>query len=140
MKIETVADRVRQVRRATTLNQEQFGKAIGVSKSAVSQWELGKTELSPDSLFAIERKFGFRAEWIASSQGPMTAEEAHYVPPVGMVNLNLESPLTPRQRALLDLFAGLTQEQQDAILHDLEATQRRNAEIFEALSRQRKVG
>lgn len=76
MKIETVADRIRQARQLTTLNQEQFGKAIGVSKSAVSQWELGKTELSPNSLFAIERRFGIRAEWIATGHGERMREKS----------------------------------------------------------------
>jgi len=39
-----MADRVRALRIARGMTQEQFGKLVGVSKSAVSQWEDGSTK------------------------------------------------------------------------------------------------
>lgn len=43
-RMETMGDRIRQLRSARALTQEQFGKLVGVSKSAVSQWEDGSTK------------------------------------------------------------------------------------------------
>lgn len=134
MQIENVADRIRRARKITGLNQEQFGREINVSKSAVSQWETGKTELAPVNLFAIEHRFGFRAEWIVTGKGPMRIEAIVEASSCSAQEDNL--PIARRQ-ALLSLFSGLTPEQQDDFLRDLEKTQRRNAEIFEALTWQR---
>jgi transcriptional regulator with XRE-family HTH domain len=42
--METMGDRVRVQRNGRGLTQEQLGKLVGVSKSAVSQWEDGSTK------------------------------------------------------------------------------------------------
>lgn len=42
--METMGDRIKQLRRARNLTQEAFAKAVGVTKSAVSQWEDGSTK------------------------------------------------------------------------------------------------
>lgn len=41
--METMGDRIRQLREARGLTQTQLGEATGVTKSAVSQWEGGAT-------------------------------------------------------------------------------------------------
>jgi|SRR4051812_18722404 transcriptional regulator with XRE-family HTH domain len=41
---ETMGDRIRTLRQARGLTQEQLGEEVGVSKSAVSQWEDGSVE------------------------------------------------------------------------------------------------
>lgn len=42
--METMGDRIKQLRKARNLTQEQFAQAVGVTKSAVSQWEDGSTK------------------------------------------------------------------------------------------------
>lgn len=42
--METMGDRIRTLREARKLTQEQLAKAVGVTKSAVSQWEGGSTK------------------------------------------------------------------------------------------------
>lgn len=42
--METMADRIKRLREARGYTQESFGKAVGVTKSAVSQWEDGSTK------------------------------------------------------------------------------------------------
>lgn len=41
--METMGDRIRQLRIARGLTQTALGDAVGVTKSAVSQWENGST-------------------------------------------------------------------------------------------------
>lgn len=41
--METMGERIRTLREAKRLTQDQLGKLVGVSKSAVSQWELDAT-------------------------------------------------------------------------------------------------
>jgi transcriptional regulator with XRE-family HTH domain len=42
--METMGDRIRTLREARKLTQDQLAKAVGVTKSAVSQWEGGSTK------------------------------------------------------------------------------------------------
>lgn len=42
--METMGDRIKQLRSARNLTQEQLAHAVGVTKSAVSQWEDGSTK------------------------------------------------------------------------------------------------
>ena len=39
-----MGDRIKQLRKARNLTQEAFAQAVGVTKSAVSQWEDGSTK------------------------------------------------------------------------------------------------
>jgi transcriptional regulator with XRE-family HTH domain len=42
-RVETMADRIRALRQARGMTQEQLADYCGVTKSAVSQWESGTT-------------------------------------------------------------------------------------------------
>ena len=41
--METMGDRIKMLRESKDYSQAQLGSLVGVSKSAVSQWELGQT-------------------------------------------------------------------------------------------------
>ena len=134
---QALAARIKQEMDARGKKQTELAELFGLSANAVSKW-IKSGKIGRDRIPVIARFLGVTMEWLLTGREPKTLQDARYIPPVGSVNLSLEPPLTPRDRALLDLFHGLTSEQQDAYLRDLETTQRRNAEIFEALSRQRK--
>lgn len=75
MNIESIADRVRQIRRELGItSQEAFGKPLGVTKSAVGQWENGKTEPSAETILKIERIYKYRAQWIQTGEPPKKVE------------------------------------------------------------------
>ena len=69
--MKTPGDRIRHIREELELSQEAFGRHMGVSKAAVSQWENGDTKnLRPANLFAIQNFTGYSAEWIATGEQP----------------------------------------------------------------------
>ena len=68
--MKTPGDRIRHIREELELSQEAFGRHMGVSKAAVSQWENGDTKnLRPANLFALQNFSGYSAEWIATGAG-----------------------------------------------------------------------
>ena len=68
--MKSSGDRIRHIREELELSQEAFGRHMGVSKAAVSQWENGDTKhLRPANLFAIQNFTGYSAEWIATGAG-----------------------------------------------------------------------
>lgn len=44
IRMSTLGERIRQCREARGYSQEQLGKLLGVTKGAISQWELGGTK------------------------------------------------------------------------------------------------
>src|SRR5690242_17107950 len=68
--MKTPGDRIRHIREELELSQEAFGRHMGVSKAAVSQWENGDIKnLRPANLFALQNFTGYSAEWIATGAG-----------------------------------------------------------------------
>ena len=81
----SVAERIRHARKKAGLTQADLAKACGISRAAVSQWELGTTK-SPTSqnIFEIARATGFNPEWLSSGQGsdlPSQSNVAEARPP-----------------------------------------------------------
>jgi transcriptional regulator with XRE-family HTH domain len=71
--VETMGDRIRRLRIARKLTQPQFGKLVGVSKSAVSQWEDGSTKnLKLETLARVLEVLGTDLQYLVwgESRGP----------------------------------------------------------------------
>lgn len=69
--METLAERIIARRRELGLQQSHLAEVAGVSESAVSQWEKGKTKnLKLEHLFAIADALKVHARWLALGQGP----------------------------------------------------------------------
>lgn len=67
----TLAERLAARRRELGLRQQDLADVAGVSKAAVSQWELGHTQnLKLDNLFRIADRLKVHARWLALGQGP----------------------------------------------------------------------
>lgn len=67
-----MAVRIRKARVWKSLTQVQLAIAVGVSRSAVAQWEResGGTHPSVPHLASIARTTGVTFEWLATGRGP----------------------------------------------------------------------
>lgn len=73
--VEKMGDRLRRLRLAAGLSQDELGAAASISGSAISQIESGKTKnLSPENLFDIARKLNKSPEWLVTGEGPETPQ------------------------------------------------------------------
>ena len=71
-----LSNRIKEIRASTGLNKVQFGKLFGVTHSAVGQWENGDTKaLKSDVLIDMERKTGYRSQWISKGTLPKKRSE-----------------------------------------------------------------
>lgn len=55
-------ERIAAARKAAGLTQEALGEKLGVSRQAVSKWEMGTSEPSTSNLMALAQLFGVTAE------------------------------------------------------------------------------
>ncbi len=63
-------ERLRQVREELSLNQSEFGEAIGLTQAGVSKFEMGLIPLRKLVLLAIEHVYGIRREWLVYGEEP----------------------------------------------------------------------
>ncbi|MCK7461162.1 MAG: helix-turn-helix domain-containing protein [Sphingobacterium sp.] len=84
--MNTIADRIKRLRKHLGVTQEKLGEFAGITKSAVSQWERGITEPQWEALLTLQRTKRVNPEWVqhgvepmilpGQQRPPMTNEEA----------------------------------------------------------------
>lgn len=61
--------RIKELRQQLGLSQEEFGKRIGIGKSAVSKHENGENEPSEQTILSICREFRVNYFWLTEGKG-----------------------------------------------------------------------
>ena len=64
-------ERIKELRLELNMTQEEFGKKIGVTRSAISYLESGRSKLTEKMLFLICITFNVSKEWLKSGTGSM---------------------------------------------------------------------
>lgn len=62
--METIANRIKEIRKENHLTQAQFGKMLSVSQDNISLWETGKGLPSVFHVIAISKLFHVSADYI----------------------------------------------------------------------------
>lgn len=68
-------ERIKQIRKDKGLNQEDFGKRLGVTKTAISKMELGTYNVTDTMLKLICSEFNISEEWLRSGDGQMFEQQ-----------------------------------------------------------------
>lgn len=66
-----VNNRIRASRKTLSINQTEFGKMLGVSRSAVQKWELGENIPTNAAIELMAQKTGVNAHWLRTGEGEM---------------------------------------------------------------------
>ena len=75
----TLREKIVYCRKKAGLSQEELAERIGVSRQAVSKWELGDATPEIGKLLLLAQTFGVTTDWLLSEDGP--AEETYAPPP-----------------------------------------------------------
>jgi transcriptional regulator with XRE-family HTH domain len=67
--IGTINDRVKAVRKARGMTLEEFGKQLGIGKSAVSKLEKGLCKVTDQNVLSICRVFDVNEDWLRNGTG-----------------------------------------------------------------------
>lgn len=71
-----VYQQLKELRKSLNLTQAEFGKRIGLSRSAVNNHEQGAVEVPVDRAKAICAEFNVNPEWLRTGQGEMFVKPA----------------------------------------------------------------
>ena len=71
MKIETVGERVRALRKAKNMTQQKLADCLGVKRNTVAQWESGINPVTDIVIASICREFSVNESWLRTGEGDM---------------------------------------------------------------------
>jgi transcriptional regulator with XRE-family HTH domain len=92
---------LRRAREARGLSKRGLARKVGVTQSAVWQWEEGKTAPRPETAAALEQALGLQPGALAQSLGYLTAERAGPVTVSVIEAIEADTSLGKRERELL---------------------------------------
>lgn len=69
----TINSRIIKLRKHLKLSQEEFGKKINVTRSAISNYEKGTRNIMTRVITDICREFNVNEEWLINGTGEMFA-------------------------------------------------------------------
>ncbi|HBK45541.1 MAG TPA: transcriptional regulator [Xanthomonadaceae bacterium] len=107
-------ERIREARRLTALTQEALAAELGVTRSAVAQWEMADgTAPSVENLIGLAQRSGLRFEYLATGRG----ERVFGPPAVAVAEVPAKyRPLSEQQQQLLERFEALAPRQKTGLI------------------------
>lgn len=103
-------ERIKELRKAKGLSQDEFGRRLGVTRGAVTNIELNKVEPKPLFVDLICREFDVNEEWLRTGAGPMFIEKSRDEDLAEFFGKVLAGDPDFRRR-LLSAMSRLTEEQ-----------------------------
>lgn len=64
-------DRIKSIRKALKLTQQEFADRIGIKRNTVGLYEIGQSGISDTVIKAICREFDVNEEWLRTGEGKM---------------------------------------------------------------------
>lgn len=110
-------NRIALLRKTLSLTMEEFGKRVGVTRSAISNIENGKRNLTDQMILSICREFNVNENWIKTGQGEMFTPEPENEFDVFAKNFNLND----FERNFLEKYLKLSKQEREAVTIFMES-------------------
>lgn len=106
-------ERLKKIRLAKKLSQEQFGQKISIARSHISSLENGARELTDRTIFDICREFNVSEDWLRTGQGEMFNSVSNDE----LDRLAERYSLQPLAKKIVEKFVTLEEGEMNAILN-----------------------
>lgn len=64
-------ERIKKLRKALNMTQEEFSKRIGIKRNTLANYEIGRNEPIDGIIFSICREFNVNEKWLRNGDGDM---------------------------------------------------------------------
>ncbi len=105
-----INERMKKIRLALGLSQDEFGQRLGISKSGVSDIESGRRKVTDQHIVAL-RALNVNESWLRDGSGEMFLQSAS-----ALDALALEYGLTDSDRIMIEKFVSLRPWMRSAIV------------------------
>ena len=109
-------ERIKELRKHLGLTLEEFGKRLGVTRSAIGHLERGERTLTDQMFLSICREFNVNEEWLRTGEGEMfTLQEDEEAAYVAELLDDTDNPLYDLIKAIMKTYSQ-TGEKEKAII------------------------
>lgn len=103
---QTIADRIKQIRKEAGLTQQAFADKLGCKQNTVATYEMGRSTPLAPIIKSICREFNISEAWLRNGEEPKNADEARrkaLAKAVGKARARGDPYIAILQKAVLDL-------------------------------------
>lgn len=126
----TLPERIRELRKAAGLTQQQLGDVLGVAKNTVSQYESGRNEPNDSIKIALANHFNVSLDYLLGntdrpgfdSKTPSTF--ASSITKDGITAIHQYSALSPRNKKLVEGYIQMLTEWEQVYLSKNKRTKK----------------
>lgn len=111
-------ERIRQLRRALDLTQQEFSERLGIKRNTIANYETGRNEPTDSVVSLMVKTYKVNENWLRTGEGEMFMEEQHSE----IDYLATRYDLTKRERILVERFCGLKPESREAVMNFIIGT------------------
>ncbi len=110
-------ERLNLLRKELRLSQEEFGKRLGVGKSAISYLESGRSSLTDQMIKLICKEFNVSEDWIRTGKGEMhnVLEEDETARLVGEMLFDADNPFYDIIKEVVRTYVELDPKSQEVL-------------------------
>ena len=108
-------NRIKELRKALNLSQQEFADKIGIKRGAVANYEIGRNAPIDAVISLICREFNVNEEWLRTGNGEMFRAKTRKEEMTEYVGKLVGGELDPFQTSLIAALAKLTPEQIDLL-------------------------
>lgn len=124
-------DRMSELRKYLHLTMESFGEKLGVTRSAISNIESGKRNLTDQMVLSICREFNVNEDWLRTGAGEMFLPD----PDNELDAFARKYNVTGLERVFLEKYLRLKQSERNAVVRFMleiaeEAVDYSNGDLF----------
>ena len=105
-------ERIKELRKALNLTQDEFGSKIGVKRNTVAQYEIGRGSPLDSVVFSICREFGVNEDWLRNGIGEMFT----FVPTEEIEALAHRYNLPDMAKRIVKSFVELDAQEMQAVI------------------------
>ena len=106
-------NRLRILGKSLKLSQKDFGEKIGITESAICNYENGSRPLTDQIILSICREYGANREWLIYGTGEMLSD----LPESLLDELAVQFQLTEDEKAFIHDFCTLSKEHRKIVLN-----------------------
>ena len=67
--METIGERIKKIRKAKDMTQEEFAKRLGIKRNTVATYEVGKSDPSDSAVVLMCTVFNVNESWLRTGEG-----------------------------------------------------------------------
>ena len=110
-----ISDRVRELRIAKNLTQQEFADKLKIKRSTISNYDIGRSEPSESAISLICREFNVSEEWLRTGEGemfvPITRDE-EIATFIGSIQADVDDTF---KKKLISVLAKLDEKEWDLL-------------------------